>query len=86
MPALVSYQVPTKEDTDLAVESSRLLAACIGKGESACLSLHNGNELLQVPVKAIRLLVDILDAMARGDAVSLIPMSNPKMEAATLHA
>ncbi|MDX9989544.1 helix-turn-helix domain-containing protein [Thiothrix unzii] len=74
MPALVSYQVPTQEDTELAVESSRLLAACIGKGESACLRLHNGNELLQVPVKAIRLLVDILDAMARGDAVSLIPI------------
>ena len=74
MPALVSYQVPTQEDTELAVESSRLLAACIGKGESACLRLHSGNELLQVPVKAIRLLVDILDAMARGDAVSLIPI------------
>ena len=74
MPALVSYQIPTQEDTELAVESSRLLAACIGKGESACLRLHNGNELLQVPVKAIRLLVDILDAMARGDAVSLIPI------------
>ena len=33
MPALVSYQIPTQEDTELAVESSRLLAACIGKGE-----------------------------------------------------
>lgn len=29
---------------------------------------------MQVPVKAIRLLVEILDAMARGDAVSLIPI------------
>ncbi|MBU0655333.1 MAG: helix-turn-helix domain-containing protein [Gammaproteobacteria bacterium] len=74
MSALMSYQIPTPEDTKLAVESSRLLAACIGKGESACLRLHDGDEMLQVPVKAIRLLVDILDAMARGDAVSLIPI------------
>lgn len=74
MTALSSYQMPTQEDAVLAVESSRLLAACIGKGDSACLRLHDGDEVLQVPVKAIRLLVDILDAMARGDTVSLIPI------------
>lgn len=74
MSALMSYQIPTQEDAALAVESSRLLAACIGKGESACLRLHDGSDVLQVPVKAIRLLVDILDAMARGDAVSLVPI------------
>ena len=74
MTALRSYQIPTQEEAALAVESSRLLAACIGKGESASLRLHNGNEVLQVPVKAIRLLVDILEAMARGDAISLIPV------------
>jgi len=70
----LSYQVPTPEEARLAVESSRLLAACIGKGDNACLRLHDGDEMLQVPVKAIRLLVDILDAMARGDAVSLVPV------------
>lgn len=74
MSALISYQIPTPEDARLAVESSRLLATCIGKGESACLRLREGDEILQVPVKAIRLLVDILEAMARGDAVSLIPI------------
>ena len=74
MTALMSYQIPTPEDAVLAVESSRLLAACIGRGETACLRLHDGDEVLQVPVKAIRLLMDILDAMARGDAVSLIPI------------
>jgi excisionase family DNA binding protein len=74
MSALKSYQMPTQEEAALAVESSRLLAACIGKGESASLRVHNGNEVLQVPVKAIRLLVDILEAMARGDAISLIPV------------
>ena len=31
MSALISYQIPTPEDTRLAVESSRLLATCIGK-------------------------------------------------------
>ena len=67
-------QIPTPEDTQLAEESSRLLAACIGKGETACLRLYEGDEVFQVPVKAIRLLVDILNTMARGDAVSLVPV------------
>ncbi len=74
MTALMSYQIPTQEDAALAVESSRLLAACLGKGESACLRLHDGESTMQVPVKAVRLLVEILEAMARGDAVSLIPI------------
>ena len=69
-----NYQIPTQEDAQLAVESSRLLAACIGKGESATLRLHDGDETFQVPVKAIRMLVDILNAMAHGDAVSLMPV------------
>lgn len=69
-----NYQIPTPEEAQLAVESSRLLAACIGKSDRACLRLHDGEETFQVPVKAIRLLVDILDAMARGDAISLVPV------------
>lgn len=74
MSAAMNLQIPTQEDTQLAVESSRLLAACIGKGDSACLRLHDGDTMVQVPVKAIYLLVDILEAMARGDAVSIIPI------------
>lgn len=74
MTALRSYQIPTQEEAALAVESSRLLAACIGKGDNAALPLQNGTDVLQIPVKAIRLLVDILEAMARGEAISLIPI------------
>ena len=69
-----AVHIPTAEETQLAEESSRLLAACIGKGETACLRLYEGAEVFQVPVKAIRVLVDILNTMARGDAVSLIPV------------
>ncbi len=74
MTALMNLQIPSPEDTTLALESSRLLAACIGKGDTAYLRLHDGDEVLQVPIKAIHLLVEILDTMARGDAVSLIPI------------
>lgn len=70
----LNYQVPTPEDIEVAEKSSRLLAACIGKGEHAQLRLHDGDEVLEVPVKAVRLLVDILDKMAQGDAVSIVPV------------
>ena len=69
-----SYQIPTQEDAELAQESSRLLAALVGKGDSAQLRLHDGDETFNIPVKAVRLLVDILESMARGDAVSLVPV------------
>ncbi len=72
--SLSNFQIPTEEEAELATESSRLLAACIGKGDTACLRIIDGEQDLKIPIKAIRLLVDILDSMARGDAVSLVPV------------
>jgi excisionase family DNA binding protein len=66
--------VPTERDAELARESSRLLAACIGQGESARLVVHDGNQRIDVPVSALRMLVEILAQMAQGNAVSLVPI------------
>ena len=63
--------VPTKHDAELAKESSRLLAACIGQGDVARLVVHDGDQ--QIPVSALRMLVNILAQMAQGNAVSLVP-------------
>lgn len=66
--------VPSERDAQLAEESSRLLAACIGKGDTARLIVQDGRQRIDVPVAALRMLVDILAQMAQGNAVSLVPI------------
>ena len=64
---------PSDEDRQIAVESSRQLAALIGKGDKAKIRIIDGGDDITVPVSAMRMLVDILAHMAEGEAVSLIP-------------
>lgn len=67
-------EAPNEEEAALAAESSRLLAALIGEGERARLRQLDGEQEITVPVSAIRLLVDILNQMAKGNAISLVPI------------
>ena len=67
-------EAPNEEEAALAAESSRLLAALIGEGERARLRLLDGEQEITVPVSANRLLVDILNQMAKGNAISLVPI------------
>ena len=78
MSALRNEQIispPTSpEESELARESSRLLAACIGHGKTARLRVSDGDGVIEVPVAALRMLVDILTNMVAGNAVSLVPI------------
>ncbi|MBI5137695.1 MAG: helix-turn-helix domain-containing protein [Nitrospirae bacterium] len=60
-------------DAKLATESSRLLAACLGKGATARIRVIDGETDITVPIAAMHLLVEILSHMAKGDAVTLVP-------------
>ncbi len=64
---------PSVEDIELAAESSRLLAAALGHGDTARIRVIDGEQDITVPLSAMRMLVDILAHMAEGEAISLIP-------------
>ena len=66
--------LPTERESALARDSSRLLAACIGRGPTARLRVIDGDDEIEVPVSALRMLVDILANMAEGNAVSIMPI------------
>jgi excisionase family DNA binding protein len=66
--------VPSEREIAVARESSRLLAACLGKGDTARLRVIDGGKDITVPVSALHLLVDILNQMAEGNAVTLVPI------------
>ena len=66
--------LPNPQDAELARTSSRLLAACIGQGQTARLRVIDGDSEIEVPVSALRMLVDILANMAEGNAINLVPI------------
>ncbi len=68
---------PSEKDTALAKESSRQLAPLLGARKELTLQiLKDGHpsEPVSVPTAAVRLLVYILTEMAKGNAVTLIPI------------
>ena len=74
--SLLTPALPTESDATLAKETSRLLAPRVRS--SAPLSFRvldaSKGETLRIPASAVRMLVRILEEMARGNAVTLIPV------------
>ena len=74
-----STSLPTEQETQLATDSSRQLATILGKRPKKVLPIRvltdgGTGETVEIPLSAFRLLADILTQMARGNAVSLIPI------------
>jgi excisionase family DNA binding protein len=70
---------PTADDTQLAQESSRRLARVLAAKPGKPLILRitpddEPEESISIPLSAFRLLNDILTEMAKGNAVTLIPV------------
>lgn len=83
MPTLLSEfpetVTPTPDDTQLAQESSRRLARVLAAKPKKPLRLRvtqddEPEETISIPLSAFRLLNDILTEMAKGNAVTLIPV------------
>ena len=63
---------PTVDDARLAKTSSRRLAPFLNR--NLLVRLADTDEAVELPATAVRLLVDLLSAMAEGNAVTLIPI------------
>jgi excisionase family DNA binding protein len=69
--------VPSEADAFLAKETSRVLASHIRNSEPMELRIPDDPSpegTVRLPASAVRLLVRILEEMARGNAVTLIPV------------
>ena len=75
---IVGCVAPTEEDTTLAQASSQALASYIQNHQieqTIKVMFHEGmSETITIPASAFHLLVDILTQMAKGNAVTLIPV------------
>lgn len=67
---------PTEEEKALARDSSRQLASEIKAGRGFRLQVENGKlgRPMAIPPAAVKLLLDILTEMSKGNAVTLIPV------------
>jgi excisionase family DNA binding protein len=68
--------IPSEDDAKLSQESSRILTTYLsGNGNQIEIVEADGNKhQATIPAAAYRLLVDALNQMAQGNAVSLIPI------------
>ncbi|MGH7137109.1 MAG: excisionase family DNA-binding protein [Pirellulales bacterium] len=67
---------PTEADTRLAAESSRRLSPLIRRRRrSLKVRVEPDEEAIAIPMSAVRLLADILTEMAKGNAVTLLPIN-----------
>lgn len=68
------YTPADEHEAQEAATVSRQIAAILGSGDRAELVVHNGDEKIQVPVNALRMLREILDVIAKGDSISILPI------------
>lgn len=70
--ALYKPIVPSTDDSRVAKRSSETLSRYVSRRLSV--RIGTTNDEIELPVGAVRLLVDILSNMAEGNAVTLIPV------------
>jgi excisionase family DNA binding protein len=75
-PSTTTSAPPSEIEAALAKETSRVLASHLGEEGSIRVRIVDGPTpaTVKLPVAAMRLLVRILEEMARGNAVTLIPV------------
>lgn len=73
----VSSTLPSEKEARLAGETSRVLASRIHRKSALRMRIVEGSkesEVMSLPPYAVRLLLDILEEMSRGNGVTLLPV------------
>ena len=73
---LLTPTLPTEADAHLAKETSRVLARRVRSSTPLRFRVLDAakEETLRIPAPAVKMLVRILEEMARGNAVTLVPV------------
>ncbi|RAV29201.1 excisionase family DNA-binding protein [Sinomicrobium soli] len=68
---------PSKDEQKLAIESYEALAAVIEqlKSENPEIEIEETHESIRIPLRALKLLGEILKAMSQGKPFSLVPVA-----------
>ncbi len=68
--------LPSEAEAVLARETSQVLASCAQMGKPLRLRLLDdpARGIVKIPASAVRMLIHILEEMAQGNAVTLIPV------------
>ena len=72
--AAIAPALPSEADAALAKETSRALASHLQDVDPVQLRIPEDETTLALPASAVRLLVNILEEMARGNAVTIVPV------------
>jgi len=67
-------EIPSKEIIEAAGETSRELATILPSLDTDVYIRKEGEGHIKIPSFAMRLLLDILEQMAKGNAVSIVPV------------
>lgn len=78
IPAAFPVELPLEQEVKAAVESQRVLAACMStQSDTQHIQIFddaNQAHRVELPTSALRLLMDILAELASGNAVKIVPV------------
>ncbi|HEX5150057.1 MAG TPA: excisionase family DNA-binding protein [Parafilimonas sp.] len=77
MEALEQIRRPSKSEQKVAIESYNALAAVLKQihSEQTEIEIEETNNKIKIPLKALKLLSDILKAMSQGKLISMVPIA-----------
>jgi len=77
MKEIENIEKPTKQEQKTAMASYSALATVLKqlKSEEPEIEVEETKEHIKIPIKALRLLSDILEAMSKGQPISIVPMA-----------
>ena len=77
MEALDCIKRPTKKEQRVAIESYSALSSILSqlKQDDTEIEIEETNDRIKIPIKALKLLSEILKSMSEGNPISIVPIA-----------